>query len=317
MVYRPPKNKPATPGATPRSGADLLANPTPKPDAAAGVLPGDDRHLVAVDENYAGGDAEDHLWLFWRNHRNKVYGAVCVISGLVILWQGVKIYQSHVDAALQAEYSAAADAPALAAFAQAHADTTLGKLAQLESADNLYKAGKFKEAADSYAKAITMLGDDEKASRARLGQAMALLQANDIKGGTQLLEALTNDNSVVENLRAESAFDLAILAAQAGDKDGANKWLNHLKEFKDANIWNTQAAALTEIMPLLGDVKLVSGGVSMAPAVSAVPAMTPTTGSPAKPVAPAPAAVTAPAPAPKAAPGGFTGFSIPSVPAVK
>jgi len=335
MVYRPPKQKPAVSGATPnRSGTDVLANPTLKPGAAAGVLPGDDRHLVAVDENYTGGDSEDRLWLFWRKQKNKIYGVICVASVGIIIWQGWNIYQSHVEANLQAEFSAAADAPALAAFAQAHADTVLGKLAQLESADTLYKAGKFKDAADAYAKAVTMLADDDKSARARLGQAMSLLQAGDVHGGTQTMEALTNDTSAVENMRAEAAFDLAILAAQAGDKDTTTKWLNHLKEFKDSNIWGGQAATLSEILPLLGDVKLVSGGaISTTPKITALPAPAvnatsatksaapSTTPAPAVPpvmaVPPASAPATTATAAPKAAPGGFTGFSIPSVPEVK
>ncbi len=304
MVYRPPKNKPIPGSAPSPSGTAALANSTPKTGAAAGVLPGDDRHLVAVDESYAGGDLEDRLWLFWRNHRNKVYGVICVISAVIILWQGWRIYQAHVEASLQGEFAAATDAPALTAFAQAHPDATLGKLAQLEAADTLYKDGKFKEATDAYVKASTMLGDDEKSGRARLGQAMAVLQAGDAKTSAQLLEALTNDSTVVENLRAEATYYLAILAVQAGDNDGATKWLNHLKEFKESNVWSSQAATIAEILPLLSDVKIVAGSAAPAPKI---PALTVTStaaapAAPAKPVATTAAPMSAPASTPASAP---------------
>jgi len=297
MVYRPPKNKPAAPGPSPaRPATDPFGSPLPKSGAAASVLPGDDRNLVTVDENYSGGDAEDRLWLFWQKHRNKVFYAVMVVSVAVILWQGWRIYQAHVATALQAEFSAASGPPALIAFSQAHPDTTLGKLAQLEAADTLYTDGKFKDAADAYAKAATLLGSDEKGQRARLGQALALLQSGDSKSASQMLETLAHDTSIVDNYRAESAYFLATLAAQAGDNAAVAKWIELVNQFKGSE-WSKMAGVLNEILPLVGDVKMVSGGAITPPKLSpvAAPSLAPKGASAAAAASTAPATAAKPA----------------------
>jgi hypothetical protein len=241
------------------------------------------------------------MWLFWRKQRENIVRLLVAIAVVVVGWQGWNFYQEHEAASLQADYQAASGAPALLAFAQAHPQAMLGKIAQLEAADALYKDAQFKQAADAYAQAATQWGADEKGQRARLGEAVALLQSGDTKTGSELLETLANDASAVESYRAESAYYLAILAAQAGDNDGATKWIAQVKEFKEANAWISQASTLSEIVPLLKGVTTKTG---YTPPPAAVTSLTPATVTPAE--TPAPAAMIAPKPAavPSAAPSG-------------
>ena len=308
MVYRPTKKKTAGP-ASPlgRVSLDPLSGPLSR--AADGEeIEGDERHLVTVDESYAGGDWEDRLWVFWRKQRGNIVRLVVTVVVALIIWQGWVAYQAHAAATEQADFQAANGTPALLAFAQAHPQSTLGKVAQLEAADALYKAANFKEAGDAYAQASTMWGADEKGQRARLGQAMCLIQTGDPKTGSAMLETLTNDSSAAENFRAESAYYLALLAIQAGDKTTAGKWIERIKEFKSSGDWINQTALLSEVAPLLGDVKVVKGYVPKAP----TPTMAPTTPAETKSsVTSAPS--TAPASAP--APAKDTGLlSVPSLP---
>lgn len=260
MVYRPPKKKPdGSDSAARRVSVDPLGGPLRRAADGEEILDGDDRHLVAVDESYAGGDLEDRMWLFWRKQRANIVRLLVAIAVAIVVWQSWNLYQEHAAANMQADFSAASGAPALLAFAQAHPQADLGKIAQLEGADALYKDSKFKEAADAYAQAATLLGTDDKAQRARLGHAIALIQSGDAKTGGELLEALTNDASALENYRAESAYYLAVLAAQSGDPAGAAKWTDRVKEFKTNNPWISPASTLDEVVPLLSDIKIETG----------------------------------------------------------
>ena len=312
MVYRPPKKKTDGPVSPRRASIDPLSGPLLRAADGEELPQGDDRHLVAVDESYAGGDFEDRLWLFWRKQRANLVRLVVAIAVVVAGWQGWLAYQTHAVASLQTEYAALSGAPALLAFAQAHPQAALGKIAQLEGADALYADGKYQQAADAYAQAASAWGADDKGQRARLGEAVATLQAGDSKKGTELLSALTNDASATENFRAESAYYLAVLAVQNGDSATANKWLDRVKEFKNANGWISQAATLGEVMPLLGDLKVVKGYTPATPVLSEAPAPAPKAGA----VTPTPAPASEPSAPP--APAKNSGLlNVPNLPALK
>jgi hypothetical protein len=318
MVYRPSKKSPTGPGFPKyQPTGDPLDGPLEQAGGASGLLKGDDRNLVRVDDTYASGDMEDRLWIFWRKQKTNIVRALLVVCAGVLVWQGWNFYQARQIANLQADYQAANGASALIAFAQAHPQTSLGQIAQLEAGDALYKDGKFKDAAAAYAQAVTLLGSDEKASRARLGQAVALIQAGDAATGTGLLETTANDSSAAENSRAEASYYLALLAAQAGDTANATKWIDHAKEFKTSNYWTTQAATLADALPLIGNVQAAPAGslsnttakTSLAPALPSIPAAPDATAvSNSKPASPAPS--TTPAPAASSATG------LPALPAL-
>jgi len=278
MVYRPPKKKPAGPGfPANRPSSDPLEGPLSRtPNSEAG-LEGDDRNLVVVDENYAGGDMEDRLWLFWKNQKGNIIRLATVACLGVIGWQGWVIYQKQADDKLQAEYQSLDGASALLSFAQSHPDNTFGKLALLEAADTYYKDGKFSDASKAYTQAATIWSSETYGQRARLGEALSLLQSGDANGGRQQLEALAQDTQAVENYRAEAGFDLAVLAFHAGDKATATKWLDKVKTFKNSQSWESQASGLQQIITTLGGT----------PDTSATPIKLTNTPSEAKPAAPA------------------------------
>lgn len=289
MVYRPPKHK-SNPGERlPRQSTDPLSGVINRVDDPDEVLKGDDRNLVAVDESYSGGDLEDNLWLFWQRHNKKVI----VLLGLACLalfgWQGWNLYQAHEVKNLQAAYDSASQSPeTLLAFAQANPDSSLGKFAVLEAADSLYKSGKFKDAAEAYSKANTAWSGDEQGQRAQLGWAFSLFATGDLAGAHQHLEGIYNSSANLENFRAEAAFNNAVLYAQSGDKENATTWLDRAEGFTNSPAWATQAKTFREILPLMSDVKLVSGNYRPTPDAAKAPALSPPAPSP-TPVTAAPA----------------------------
>jgi len=273
MVYRPPKHKPAGGGfgssqpAPNRPSTDPLGDPAGHPDDPEAGLPGDDRNLVAMDDSYAGGDLEDKMWLFWRRQGKNLVRVVVIAGVALLLYEGWNLYQAHAITSLQAENQAAVEqgAPGLLAFAQAHPNTDLGKLALLEAADAFYQGGKFQDAAQTYEKAVSIWGVDEKGQRARIGWAMSLMQGGDQKTAEEHFIAVAQDSTVMPNFRAEGAFYAALSFAKTGDKDNATKWIDEVKgSYKDVPPWNMQAAALGEMIPLLAQSKLIP--MSAAPA---------------------------------------------------
>jgi len=270
MVYRPPKKKPeGTDFPRNRPAADPLEGPL------SGPASGDDRNLVVVDDNYVGGDFEDRMWLFWSRQSGNIVRIILVACLVVIGWQGWKLYQAHLVTQLQEEYQAAADGPSLLAFAQAHADSQFGKLAQIEAADAFYKAGQFKDAAKAYEQAAIAWSGDNNSQRARVGQGLSLLQSGQVDDGKKLLETMANDTQAMENFRAEASFYLAVLAVQAGDLTEASKWTDKIDGFKSATSWISQAKMLTDSVAVSGGKPITSMASPVTtPAPMAAPAMT-------------------------------------------
>jgi len=315
MVYRPPKKSPAGPRfpGSPAS-SDPLSGPLSRAADGEEIVPGDDRNLVVVDQSYAGGDFEDRLWLFWRRQKNNLFLAAALVCVGVIGWQGMKLYQQHVADALQAEYQAAEGAPALLAFAQSHADTTFGKLAQLEAADAFYKDGKFADAAKAYADAATVWGLENYGQRARVGVAMSLLRNNDAAGAHKQFEALANDTQSVAYYRSEAAFDLAVLDSQAGNPKSAAQWMDRVKSLKDPT-WLSEITTFTQLISTFPGANPPATPTSEKPLVltnttaptkpAASVSATPAAAAPTASAPKAPAAKPAPAPAAATTTGGF------------
>lgn len=257
MVYRPPKKKLAGPGS-PANAAGSSNRPSSTADDSGNPLKGDDRNLVKVDDSYAQASFEDRSWLFWQRHGNKVIGVAVGLCATVIIWQGWKLYQAHELENLQTVYQSADGPAALQTFAQGNPDSNLGKVAQLQAADALFKNKQFKEAAAAYAQAVTLWGKDPIAQRARLGQAMSVLQGGDTSGGQKQLEDIYNDAALADTVRGEAGFDLALLAYQANDAATVSKWLDEVKKLPEASQWAGEAKRLADLIPVISDMKLTA-----------------------------------------------------------
>src|SRR3954471_379905 len=143
------------------------SNPTPA---------GDDRNLVAVDATTAV-TFEDKVQLFWKQNKTAVF-ALCFIVLLALVGKEAWDYvarQKELD--VEKAYAAATNSDQLKTFAAAHPNHSLGGIAQLRIADEAYKAGKSDEAAAGYEKAISALKEGPLVARAKIGHALAKVQA--------------------------------------------------------------------------------------------------------------------------------------------
>jgi tetratricopeptide (TPR) repeat protein len=153
------------------------------------------------------------------------------------------------ERAIASEYAAAQDTAAFQAFAAAHPRAPLAAAAHLRLADEAYAAGKFQAAVADYDAAAKILAGQPLGDRARIGSAIARLQAGDAAAATTALEALANDTAFTRTFRGEAAFHLAVLSRDAGRPAEAVKWTELVLAADPTGLWAQRALQLRSSLP--------------------------------------------------------------------
>lgn len=221
----------------------MAATPPSDPKPA-----GDDRN-PAVPAPVVGPSFEDRLHTFWEKNRSAILGA-CGLVLLAIIAKGAWDYlarQKELD--VQRAYAAASTSEQLKTFASAHPDHELGAVAQLRLADEAYAAGKSADAIAGYDKARGILKDGPLGARARLGIALAKLQAGNAAEGTKALQEIANDANQLKGARAEAVYHLASLAAERGDAAEVQKLSDQLMQIDASSPWSQRVMALRASLP--------------------------------------------------------------------
>jgi predicted negative regulator of RcsB-dependent stress response len=198
---------------------------------------GDNRNLVAVDENYVALTFEDRLRIFWRKNGKSIV-ALVVVALLAVLGKGVWDYRAaQKEIELERVYAAATTPEQVKAFATSHPGHMLAGIARLRVADEDYAAGKSTEAIYGYEDAAAALKSGPLASRARLGLAMARIQAGKTAEGEAALKQLAGDANETKSSRVEAAYQLASLASAAGRADDLKKYTEQVMKIDPASPW--------------------------------------------------------------------------------
>ena len=210
---------------------------------------GDSPNLVAVDEAYTALTFEDRLRIFWQKNGKTVL-ALLVLALIAIVAKGGWDYmEAGKERDIQQAYAAAGTPDKLQAFAAAHADHLLAGVARLRIADDAYAAGKATEAISGYEQAIAVLKSGPLNSRAKLGLAMAKLQAGKTADGTAALQQLANDTTEPKGTRVEACYQLASLASVAGKADDVRKYSQQLMQIDATSPWTQRVFMLQSNLP--------------------------------------------------------------------
>jgi predicted negative regulator of RcsB-dependent stress response len=179
---------------------------------------------------------DETLHRLWREHgKSVIIGCVAVL--LAILANGVWDYiVAQKEFAVRQEY-AATTPEKLQAFATSHRGHVLAGVARLRLADEAYAAGKGAEAVSAYEAALPELKGSPLADRARLGLAMALIQAGRVTDGETALKNFVGQPDAAKGLKAEAAYHLASLAHTAGRTDDVGKYADQLMQIDAASPW--------------------------------------------------------------------------------
>jgi predicted negative regulator of RcsB-dependent stress response len=211
---------------------------------------GDDRNLVAVDENYVALTFEDRLRIYWKKNGKSMLALVVLVL-LAILAKGFWDYRAgQKELELQRDYTAATTPEQLKAFASAHSGHVLSGVARLRLADGDYAAGKSTEAISGYADALAALKTGPLASRAKLGLAMAQLQGGKAAEGEAGLKQLASDATETKATRVEAAYQLASLASVAGKSDDVKKYSDQVMQIDPTSPWLQRALMLRMSQPM-------------------------------------------------------------------
>jgi hypothetical protein len=198
---------------------------------------GDDRNLVAVDENYAALTFEDRLRIYWQKNSRTVVAFIVIVL-LAVLAKGAWDYlAAQKELEIERAYAAAGTPDQLKAFAAAHAGHVLTGVAQLRLADGAYASGKSADAISNYEAAIAALKSGPLASRARLGLAMSKIQSGKTADGEAALKQLASDATEAKGTRVEAAYQLASLASVAGKADDLKKYSDQVMQLDPNSGW--------------------------------------------------------------------------------
>ena len=209
---------------------------------------GDDRNLVAVDAATAA-TLEDKLHVFWQKNGTVVL-AICGLVLVGIIAKGGWDYlgrQKERD--IEKDYAAATTPEARKAFAVSHPEHSLGGIAQLRLADEAYAAGKPAEALAGYESTLKFIKEGPLASRARLGLALSKVLTGKTAEGIADLKQIAADSSQFKGVRAEAAYQLTSLAADAGNGADVQKYADQLMGIDPQSAWSQRAIALRAMFP--------------------------------------------------------------------
>lgn len=187
---------------------------------------------------------------FWAKNRQGVL-IVCIVALLAIIGREVWQYvAASREQTVQAEYAKIADQPAkFAAFAEANAGHPLAGVAYLRLADEKFIAGDYKAAAAHYAKATNSLKNEALFGRAKLGAAMSQINGGDQATGEAALKAIGADAALEKSVRAEAAYQLTSLAAEAGKMDEVKRLAEEVSKLDPLSSWAQRATLLLTSQP--------------------------------------------------------------------
>jgi hypothetical protein len=210
---------------------------------------GDDRKLVSVDATYIAPSFEDKLHIFWKNNGTVVLALCGLVFVGIIAKGGWDYMQKQKELEIEGAYAKATTSDQLKAFASANADHSLAGVAQLRLADEAYTAGKSADALAGYDKVVAALKSGPLAARAQLGRALAKVQAGKVADATTDLKQLAADAGQFKGVRAEAAYHLTSLAAEAVNSADVQKYSDQLMQLDPSGPWTQRALMLRASVP--------------------------------------------------------------------
>lgn len=205
---------------------------------------GDDRNLVAVGESYVAPSFEERLHSFWRKNSKIITAALVVVLIAIVLNGAFDYLAKQKERDIEQAYAAAGTPAQVKAFAAANAEHPLGGVASVRVADEAYTEARYADAITAYDQAANILKTSPLASRARLGSAMAKLQAGRAGDAETALKTLSADGKEIKAYRAEATYHLASLAATKGDAAEVKTYSDQLMQLDPTSPWTQRSLAL-------------------------------------------------------------------------
>tara|TARA_B100000989_G_scaffold296104_1_gene278567 strand:- start:2701 stop:3402 length:702 start_codon:yes stop_codon:yes gene_type:complete len=208
---------------------------------------------VQLDDAAFDAAVEDPILLFWKRYRGPIQSVVILALLATVAFLGYTTFKKRSLAKIQDAYLMAAENDTLDAFAESHDNSPLAGIILLKDADKAYTHGEFSKAMQAYGQASEALKDKPLRGRAQLGHAMSAIQLGDETSGMHELTALAKEANAPDVLRAEAAYQNAILCLRNGDDTQAKSMIELIKALPGSGFWGQKASLLSETVPQLRD----------------------------------------------------------------
>lgn len=215
--------------------------------------PPSDRKPTDPDQSDLPPDAdiEERFNDFMKRNGMAIFAAIA-LGGAAVL--GYQIYQyagERAIASTQEAYRAAESSEEKLAFAEGHRNFQLAGVAFLEVADEAFEAKEYAAAAGHYAQAQAVLEAGPFRGRARLGEGLSRLLSGEASEGRELLQQVSSDVNLLDQLRAEAAYHLAVAAWEVEDFVQVQSALDTIFGLSNPGFWQDQAEDLESRIPEL------------------------------------------------------------------
>jgi hypothetical protein len=187
---------------------------------------------------------------FWAKNRQGIMIVVAVALLVIVGREAWQYMAARREQSVRADFAKTGEEPAkLESFASANSGHALAGVAYLRIADEKFSAGDYKNAVAAYQKAAGSLKTDVLAGRAKLGAAISQINAGDQSAGEAALKAVSADAALDKGVRAEAAYHLAALAADAGKADDVKKLAEEVSKIDATSSWAQRATMLVVRQP--------------------------------------------------------------------
>lgn len=203
-------------------------------------------HMNPESDLPPDADVEERFNEFWKKNGTGIFGGIAIGAVLVV---GIQIFQymgRQKEAAIQEAFSAVETVEERLEFASEYSKHPLAALANLQVADIRYGEGLFAEAVNLYAEAAESFEDPVLVARAQLGEAMSLIRSGQVDAGQAMLEKLALESGVLDQVRGEAAYHLAVSHWEAGEVEKALEAADIILQLDNASVWAYRANALRE-----------------------------------------------------------------------
>lgn len=182
---------------------------------------------------------EDKVQRYWNENKRSLIISIPLCFILVGAFQGYKMLQNNKALELQSAYQNAYDANALEGFINENSQTLIAGLSALKLANEAYTAQDYQGALNHFKQAELSLssGNEAMKSRASLGRAFSSMKLDEAEG-IALLDAIANDPSKLDSVRAEAAYALASKASSAGKPEKAKAYATMIQALENAGSWS-------------------------------------------------------------------------------
>lgn len=206
-------------------------------------------NVELVNEAFEEASMEDKVWLFWRQYNRHILLAIALIFLGFIGFQGIGFYKERQIEKLQEDYQEAIDEGNALTFAQNNPKEPLAGTVFIQEADKLIEDKNYSEAIQFYQKALASLKNTPLADRCRLSIAITHFFNGDRNAAKQNLESLMNRHESMGTIRAEAAYQLALITLEDEDYNATKTYLDLVSRIPNAGIWGQKGSVLLDSTP--------------------------------------------------------------------